>query len=95
MLNQEFLRKNQTKPKTVSDYQKEVAEEMAYRETDAYQRERWERQQDLFEAKAKKEGWVYKRKPFLGAIERQQQAEQARQREIAQLKERLAELESI
>lgn len=90
----EFLRKNQTKPKTLEDYKKEADEEMAYRQTDAYQRERWERQQDLFEAKARREGWKYTRKPFVGAIERQQQAEQAKQREIAQLKERLAELES-
>lgn len=83
----------QPKPKTLEDYQQEHQAEMAYRQTEAYQREQWERQQDRWARKAKKEGWTYQRKPFVGALERQQQAEQAKQREIAELKERLAILE--
>lgn len=90
---QEVLRESQAKPKKLEDFQKQAQEEMDYRQTDAYQREQWERQQDQWERKAKKEGWTYKRKPFIGALERQQQAEQAKQREIAELKERLATLE--
>ena len=90
---QEVLREAQTKPKKLEDFQREAQEQMAYRQTEAYQREQWERQQDQWERKAKKEGWTYKRKPFIGALERQQQAEQAKQREIAELKERLAILE--
>ncbi|GEM_PF-5717987 len=90
---QEVLREAQTKPKTLKDFQKQAQEEMDYRKTDAYHREQWERQQDQWERKAKKEGWTYHRKPFIGALERQQQAEQAKLREIAELKERLATLE--
>lgn len=89
-----FIMCTETKPKTVEDYRKEVEKEMAYRQTEAYQREQWEKDQDRWEQKAKKEGWNYTRKPFVGALERQQQAEQAKQREIAELKEKLAKLES-
>ena len=64
-----------------------------YMQTEAYEREQHERYEDMWEQKAKREGFAYTRKPFIGALERQQQAEQAKQREIAALKERLAALE--
>ena len=89
----EILRTSQPEGKTVEDYRKATEEELAYRQTEAYQREQWEREQDRWERKAKKEGWHYTRKPFIGALERQQQEEIAKQREIAELKERLAKLE--
>ncbi len=65
-----------------------------YMQTEAYEREQHERYEDMWEAKAKREGFAYTRKPFIGALERAQQAEQAKQREIAALKERLAVLEN-
>lgn len=68
-------------------------EREAYLQSEQYQREQWEKYQDLWEEKARKEGWKYTRKPFVGALERLQQEEIARQREIAELKERLAKLE--
>lgn len=89
----EILRTSQPEGKTVEDYRRATEEELAYRQTEAYQREQWEREQDRWERKAKKEGWHYTRKPFIGALERQQQEEIAKQREIAELKERLAKLE--
>lgn len=89
----DILRESQPTPKTVQDYAQATAEEMAYRQSEEYQRKQWEADQDRWEAKAKKEGWHYSRRPFIGALERQQQAELAKQREIAELKERLAKLE--
>ena len=70
-------------------------EREAYLQSEQYQREQWEKYQDLWEEKARKEGWHYSRKPFIGALERLQQEEIARQREIAELKERLAKLEGV
>lgn len=87
------LRNAQKAPKTVADYQAEAAEEASFRETEAYKRQEWEAMQKLWQEKAKKENWAFERKPFVGALERQQQAELAKQREIAELKERLAQLE--
>jgi hypothetical protein len=89
------LRNAQHTPKTVQDYAQAAAEEMEYRQSEAYQREQWEKEQDRWEAKAKREGWSYTRKPFIGALERQKQAELAKQREIAELKEKLAKLEGV
>ena len=87
------LREQQRQPRTVSDYAAETAKEMEYRQSEEYQRKQWEAEQDRWEAKARREGWHFTRRPFVGALERQQQAELARQREIAELKERLAKLE--
>jgi len=80
------------RPKTVEDYQKLVEEDEAYKKTEAYQREVWEAKEDKWEQKAKREGRFYKRQPFVSALERQQQAERARQEEIAFLQERLKQL---
>ena len=89
----EVLRGSQTKPRDVEDYKKLTEEQLAYRQTEAYEREVWELKEDQWEQKARKEGRPYTRKPFIGALERQQQAEIAKQREIAELKEKLARLE--
>lgn len=89
------LREQQRQPRTVQDYAAATAEEMAYRQSEEYKRKQWEADQDRWEAKARREGWSYTRKPFIGALERQQQAELAKQREIAELKERLAKLEGV
>lgn len=89
------LRNAQSTPKTVQDYAAETAKEMEYRQSEEYQRKQWEADQDRWEAKARKEGWHFTRRPFVGALERQQQAELAKQREIAELKERLAKLEGV
>lgn len=89
----DLLRVAQSKPKTVEDYKKATEEELAFRQTDAYARQQWERCEDQWEKKARREGWAYTRRPFIGALERQQQAEMAKQREIAELKEKLAKLE--
>lgn len=70
-------------------------EQTEYLKSEEYKREVWEKDQDRWEAKARREGWHYTRRPFVGALERQQQADQARLREIAELKERLAKLESV
>lgn len=70
-------------------------EQTEYLKSEEYKREVWEKDQDQWEAKARREGWHYTRRPFDGALERQQQADQARLREIAELKERLAKLESV
>ena len=64
-----------------------------YFQSEAYERDVHNRMEDLWEQKAQREGRTYTRKPFIGALERAQQAEQQRQREIAALKERLAILE--
>ncbi len=86
------MRSAQQTPKTVEDWQKEAAEEADFRKTEEYQRQEWEKMQDLWQKKAEKEGWAFKRQAFTGALERQQQAEEARKREIAELEERLAAL---
>lgn len=67
-------------------------ENQDYLQSEAYQRESWEKYQDLWEQKAKKEGWHYTRKPFVSAADRQRVAEQSRQQEIAYLEEKLKAL---
>lgn len=67
-------------------------ENQDYLQSEAYQRESWEKYQDLWEQKAKKEGWHYTRKPFVSAADRQRVAEQSRQQEIAYLEEKIRAL---
>ncbi len=93
MDRRDILREQQRQPRTVSDYAAETAKEMAYRQSEEYNRKQWEAEQDRWEAKAKKEGWHYSRRPFIGALERAQQAEEAKQRRIAELREELERLE--
>lgn len=64
----------------------------AYLQSEQHERDIWEQQQDLWEAKAKKEGWHYTRQPFIGALERKQMAEAEKQRQIAELEEKLKAL---
>ena len=66
----------------------------AYLQSEQHERDIWEQQQDLWEAKAKKEGWHYTRKPFIGALERQQIAEAEKKRQIAELEEKLKSLKA-
>lgn len=88
----DLMRSAQKSPKTVQDYAAATAEEMAYRQSEEYQRKQWEADQKRWLDKARREGWTYTPRPFVGALERQQQAEEARKREIAELEERLAAL---
>lgn len=67
-------------------------ENQDYLQSEAYQRESWEKYQDLWEQKAKKEGWHYTRKPFVSAADRQRVAEQSRQQEIAYFEEKIKAL---
>ncbi len=64
-----------------------------YLDSEEFERDQWEKYEDLWEAKAKKEGWTYIRKPFITAEERKRRADEAKQREIARLREKLAQLE--
>ncbi len=64
----------------------------AYLQSGQHERDVWEQQQDLWEAKAKREGWNYTRQPFIGALERKQMAEAEKQRQIAELEEKLKTL---
>ncbi len=64
----------------------------AYLQSEQHERDVWEQQQDLWEAKAKREGWNYTRQPFIGALERKQMAEAEKQRQIAELEEKLKTL---
>ncbi len=63
-----------------------------YLESEQYQKDCWEKHQDLWEKKAKKEGWNYERKPFISAADRQRMEQQAKEQEIAFLQEKLAAL---
>lgn len=67
-------------------------EEKEYKESEQYKRDVWEHHQDLWERKAKKEGWNYTRKPYVSALDRQKMQEQEKQQEIAFLEEKLKAL---
>lgn len=67
-------------------------EEKEYKESEAYKRDVWEHHQDVWERKAKKEGWTYTRQPYVSALDRQKMAEQEKQQEIAFLEEKLKAL---
>lgn len=69
--------------------QKEYEEYLA---SEQYQRDLWEHNQDLWEKKAKKEGWTYTRKPFISAADRKRIAQQTKEQEIAYLEEKIASL---
>ena len=63
-----------------------------YMQSEQYQKDIWEHQQDLWEQKARKEGWVYTRKPFISTSEKQLQEQQNKQQEIAFLEAKLKAL---
>lgn len=63
-----------------------------YLNSEQYLRDCWEHQQDLWEKKAKKEGWHYTRQPYVSEYEKQQQEQQKTREEIAFWKKRLKEL---
>ena len=67
-------------------------ERQDYLNSEQYLRDCWEHQQDLWEQKAKKEGWHYTRQPFVSEYEKQQQEQQKTREEIAFLQKRLKEL---
>lgn len=67
-------------------------EEKEYKESEEYKRDCWEHQQDMWERKAKKEGWTYKRQPYVSALDRQKMQEQEKQQEIAYLEEKIKAL---
>lgn len=69
--------------------QKEHEEYLA---SESYQRDQWEKYQDLWEEKARKEGWHYTRKPFVSTLQKQQTAEQEKKEKIAFLEEQLKAL---
>ncbi len=69
-------------------------EDKAYKESEQYKRDCWEHHQDMWEKKAKKEGWHYTRQPYVSALDKEKQAEQAKQEEMAALRLRLKELEN-
>ncbi len=89
----------QTQKEAIAQRQAELAqaqeERAAYLESEQHERDAHEHYQDLWAAKAKKEGWTYKREPFVSAADRQRMAEEAKQREIAYLKEKLSKLEAM
>ncbi len=67
-------------------------EEKEYKESEQYKRDVWEHHQDMWERKAKKEGWTYTRQPYVSALDRQRMQEQEKQQEIAFLEEKLKAL---
>ena len=67
-------------------------EEKEYKESEQYKRDVWEHHQDLWERKAKKEGWTYTRQPYVSALDRQKMQEQEKQQEIAYLEEKIKAL---
>lgn len=86
----------QTQQESIAKRQEELEksqqEYKAYLQSELYERDLWEHQQDLWEKKAKREGRTYQRKPFVSALEKQQQAEKAKQEEIAFLEAKLKAL---
>lgn len=65
-----------------------------YLQSEQAKRDAHEHYQDLWEAKAKREGWSFKREPFISAADRQKMAEQERQEKIAYLEEQLKQLKN-
>lgn len=76
------------------EFEKCQQAEREYLKSEQHEREAHEQYEDLWEQKAKREGWKYTRKPFVSAADRQRMAEEAKQQEIAYLKEKLAKLEA-
>ncbi len=75
--------------KRKEELDRQQAEYQAFLESEDYQREIWEKGQDRWEQKAKKEGWHYTRVPFVSQREKQEQAENARLQRVSALKEEL------
>lgn len=92
----EALRQHQSESakKRKEDLEKAQEEQEKYLESEQYKRDVWEAGQDAWERKAKKEGWTYERKPFIGAIERKRMEQQTKEQEIAYLREKISQLES-
>ena len=67
-------------------------EQEEFMESEEAKRRAHEHVEDLWEAKAKKEGWNYKRNPFVSALDRQRAYDEKKQEEIAYLKERIKAL---
>ncbi|MBQ8153818.1 MAG: hypothetical protein IJ069_09095 [Prevotella sp.] len=63
--------------------------QMDYLESEDYERDCWEKNEDMWEQKARKEGWHYTRKPFVSALDRQEAADQRKAQKIAELEEKL------
>ena len=76
-----------------AELEKAQTEYEEYLQSEKYQKDLWESGQDYWERKAKKEGWTYTRKPFVSAADRQRMEQEAKEQEIAFLKEKLAALE--
>lgn len=66
--------------------QKEMDE---YLNSEQYERDKWEKYEDYWEAKARKEGWTYTRKPFVSALQRQAANDLKTREEIAHLEEKI------
>jgi len=78
--------------KQKEELERKQAEYQNYLESEQYQKDIWEAGQDRWERKARKEGWTYKRVPFVSSQEKQAQAENARLQRISTLKEELKSL---
>ena len=74
------------------DLERSKKELEEYHASEEHQRHVHEAQEKRWVEKAKREGWKYTPKPFVGALERQQMAEAEKQRLIAELEEKLKAL---
>lgn len=70
-----------------------IKEMNEYLESEQAQRDAWEKREDYFEKKAKREGWHYTRLPFISAYDRQKMEEQKKAEKKAELRAKLEELE--
>lgn len=90
----ELIRKHQKEQAAKwSENLKEMQkEDEAFMNSEEYRRQVWESQEERWAKKAKKEGWHYVKKPFIGEAEIQAQADEARKQRIASLKSELRQL---
>ena len=82
----------QSLKKRQAEFEERQKEADDYNNSEQAERDAHEHYQDLWEAKARREGWQFKREPFISAADRQKMAEEEKAEKIAYLEEQLKAL---